>query len=128
MEPVYDFVAVDEVQDLTNVQLSLVLRSLKAPGQFVIAGDANQIVHPNFFSWSKVKSLFWRGVGETHETDVHLLDVSYRNSDAVTQAANRCCGSSTRNSAPSTGSRISDAALAGVKGSVTAFRHREWGG
>jgi len=61
MEPVYDFVAVDEVQDLTNVQLSLVLRSLKAPGQFVIAGDANQIVHPNFFSWSKVKSLFWRG-------------------------------------------------------------------
>ncbi len=60
MEPVYDFVAVDEVQDLTNVQLSLVLRSLKVPGQFVIAGDANQIVHPNFFSRSKVKSLFWR--------------------------------------------------------------------
>ena len=88
MEPTYDFVAVDEVQDLTNVQLSLVLRSLKAPGQFVIAGDANQIVHPNFFSWSKVKSLFWRGLREAHETDVHLLDVSYRNSDAVTSTAN----------------------------------------
>ena len=88
MEPTYDFVAVDEVQDLTNVQLSLVLRSLKAPGQFVIAGDANQIVHPNFFSWSKVKSLFWRGLAEARETDVHILDVSYRNSNAVTRVAN----------------------------------------
>jgi len=122
MEPVYDFVAVDEVQDLTNVQLSLVLRSLKAPGQFVIAGDANQIVHPNFFSWSKVKSLFWRGLGAAHETDVHLLDVSYRNSDAVTQAANRVLrlkharfGSIDRES------NLLMRPLAGVEGSVTAF-------
>ncbi len=122
MDPVYDFVAVDEVQDLTNVQLSLVLRSLKAPGQFVIAGDANQIVHPNFFSWSNVKSLFWRGLGETHETDVHLLDVSYRNSDAVTQAANRVLrlkhakfGSIDRES------NLLMRPLAGVQGSVTSF-------
>lgn len=88
MRPAYDFVAVDEVQDLTNVQLALVLRALKAPGQFVIAGDANQIVHPNFFSWAGVKSLFFRGLPEARDADVHLLDVSYRNSDEVTRAAN----------------------------------------
>ena len=122
MEPVYDFVAVDEVQDLTNVQLSLVLQSLKGPGQFVIAGDANQIVHPNFFSWSKVKSLFWRGLGEAYQSDVHLLDVSYRNSDAVTQSANRVLrlkhakfGSIDRES------NLLMRPLAGVEGSVTAF-------
>jgi hypothetical protein len=88
MQPAYDFVAVDEVQDLTNVQLALVLRALKVPGQFVIAGDANQIVHPNFFSWANVKSLFFRGLPEARDADVHLLDVSYRNSDEVTRAAN----------------------------------------
>lgn len=122
MEPAYDFVAVDEVQDLTNVQLSLVLRALKAPGQFVIAGDANQIVHPNFFSWSKVRSLFWRGLGESHETDVHVLDVSYRNSDAVTSAANGVLrlkhakfGSIDRES------NLLMRPLAGVEGSVTAI-------
>src|SRR5207244_905433 len=54
----YDFIAVDEVQDLTNVQLALVLAALKTNGKFVLAGDANQIVHPNYFAWAKVKSLF----------------------------------------------------------------------
>ena len=37
------------------------LATLRKPGQFLLCGDSNQIVHPNFFSWSKVKSLFWRG-------------------------------------------------------------------
>ena len=122
MEPTYDFVAVDEVQDLTNVQLALVLRSLKVPGQFIIAGDANQIVHPNFFSWSKVKSLFWRGLGEARQADVHLLDVSYRNSDEVTRAANGVLrlkhakfGSIDRES------NLLMRPLAGMAGSVTAI-------
>ena len=57
--PRYDFVVVDEVQDITTVQLALVLRTLKRPGHFLLCGDSNQIVHPNFFSWSQVKSLFW---------------------------------------------------------------------
>lgn len=89
VQPAYDFVAIDEVQDLTNVQLALVLRALARPGQFMLAGDANQIVHPNFFSWSKVKGLFWRGLGEASPSAVHVLGVSYRNSEAVTRAANR---------------------------------------
>jgi hypothetical protein len=122
MEPTYDFVAVDEVQDLSNVQLALILKSLKAPGQFIIAGDANQIVHPNFFSWSRVKSLFWRGLGEAQKTDVHLLDVSYRNSDEVTRAANGVLrlkhakfGSIDRES------NLLMRPLAGIAGSVTAI-------
>jgi len=89
VQPVYDFVAIDEVQDLTNVQLALVLRALARRGQFVLTGDANQIVHPNFFSWSKVKSLFWRGLGEAGGSEVHVLGISYRNSEAVTRTANR---------------------------------------
>jgi hypothetical protein len=122
IEPVYDFVVVDEVQDLTSVQLALVLRALKTPGQFVIGGDANQIVHPNFFSWAGVKSLFWRGLGEVPETSVHLLDVSYRNSEAVTEAANRVLrlkharfGSIDRES------NLLMRPLAGVEGSVTTL-------
>jgi AAA domain len=51
-QPTYDFVVIDEVQDLTAVQLALVLVCLKTPGQFLLCGDSNQIVHPNFFSWA----------------------------------------------------------------------------
>ncbi len=53
----FDFVVVDEVQDITNIQLQLILRSLKRPDDFILCGDSNQIVHPNFFSWSSLKSM-----------------------------------------------------------------------
>ncbi len=90
VEPVWDFVVVDEVQDLTNAQLALVLATLRPHAGFILAGDANQIVHPNYFSWARVKSLFWRGRGALDEDQaVHLLRMSYRNSERVTDVANR---------------------------------------
>jgi hypothetical protein len=64
VEPRYDFVVVDEVQDLTNIQLLLILRALRDARGFRLCGDSNQIVHPNFFSWAKVKTLFWKERGE----------------------------------------------------------------
>lgn len=86
--PRYDFIAVDEVQDLTPVQLQLVLKTLSAPGAFIVAGDAHQVVHPNFFSWAKVKTLFWQGLGLAGDRDVAVLAVSYRNAPEVTKTAN----------------------------------------
>lgn len=88
--PKYDFVVVDEVQDLTNVQLTLILKSLKQGGDFILCGDANQIVHPNFFSWSKLKSLFF-GSEKTQSNHnlLHILNANYRNSTLVTNVANR---------------------------------------
>ena len=90
-EAVYDFVVIDEVQDLTPVQLALVLALLKKPGQFILCGDSHQIVHPNFFSWSALKSLFWHGLaGEAAQRQpLQLLQANYRNTQAVTELANR---------------------------------------
>ena len=84
----YDFVVVDEVQDLTVVQLALVLRSLKKPGQFLLCGDSNQIVHPNFFSWSKVKTLFWRDPELAERQQLQVLRANFRNATQVTRVAN----------------------------------------
>lgn len=88
VEPRYDFVVVDEVQDLTNVELTLVLRTLKERGAFVLSGDSNQIVHPNFFAWSTLKSLFWRDAALAGNERVAVLDVNYRNARRVTEVAN----------------------------------------
>lgn len=87
-EPLYDFIVVDEVQDLTNVQLALILRTLKQPGQFLLCGDANQIVHPNFFSWSAVKSLFWQDPTLAQRQTLSVLRMNFRNAREVTRAAN----------------------------------------
>ncbi|MCB1851758.1 MAG: hypothetical protein KDI83_13430 [Gammaproteobacteria bacterium] len=88
--PRYDFVVVDEVQDLTNIQLMLILRSLKELHQFLLCGDSNQIVHPNFFSWAKVKTLFWKERSDGAPAElIRILNNNFRNSPQVTEIANR---------------------------------------
>ncbi len=90
IEPRYDFVIVDEVQDLTNIQLYLIIKSLRQAQDFILCGDSNQIVHPNFFSWSKVKSLFYRQDDLQNSPDlIRILNTNYRNSPQVTDIANK---------------------------------------
>lgn len=94
VESKYDFVVIDEVQDITNIQLYLILKSLHCSTDFIICGDSNQIVHPNFFSWSKVKTFFYyRGdQGQSNEQPkelIRILNTNYRNSPEVTEIANR---------------------------------------
>ncbi len=89
-KPQYDFIVIDEVQDITNVQLYLILKTLRSAGQFLLCGDSNQIVHPNFFSWDKVKSLFFNEQGLSGGGEIiRVLQTNYRNSAVVTAVANR---------------------------------------
>ena len=87
--PRYDFVVIDEVQDITTVQLALVLKTLKNPGHFLLCGDSNQIVHPNFFSWGQVKSLFWRDPTLAERQELRVLTANYRNGLEATRVANQ---------------------------------------
>ena len=87
--PRYDFVVIDEVQDITPVQLALVLRTLKKAGHFLLCGDSNQIVHPNFFSWSKVKTLFWQDPQLAERQRLRVLTANFRNGMEATRVANQ---------------------------------------
>lgn len=87
--PRYDFVVIDEVQDLTPVQLALVLKTLKKAGHFLLCGDSNQIVHPNFFSWAQVKRLFWQEPGLAERQELRVLAANFRNGQEATRVANR---------------------------------------
>lgn len=86
--PTYDFVVVDEVQDLTAAQLALILKTLKSPGQFLLCGDSNQIVHPNFFSWAAVKTLLYKDPELAERQKISVLQANFRNSSQVTRVAN----------------------------------------
>jgi hypothetical protein len=86
--PQYDFIVVDEVQDFTSIQLFLLLKTLKHPQDFILCGDSNQIVHPNFFSWAKIKSLFYQQA--KHPTEImQILHKNYRNAASITDLANK---------------------------------------
>ncbi|WP_293910500.1 AAA family ATPase [Deinococcus sp.] len=86
--PDIDFVVVDEVQDLTAAQLALILRALKVPGQFLLCGDSNQIVHPNFFSWAAVKTLLYHDPDLAERQQISVLRFNFRNATQVTRVAN----------------------------------------
>ncbi|MBI3372477.1 MAG: hypothetical protein HY017_12090 [Betaproteobacteria bacterium] len=85
----YDFVVIDEVQDITTIQLALVLKTLRDPAHFLLCGDSNQIVHPNFFSWSQVKSLFWRDPKLAERQELRVLTANFRNGLEATRVANQ---------------------------------------
>lgn len=87
IESQYDFVVIDEVQDITNVQLASILKSLHISTNFILCGDSNQIVHPNFFSWSQVKSLFYKQ--DLRGNIIRVLATNYRNTPEVTNIANQ---------------------------------------
>jgi hypothetical protein len=87
--PRYDFIVIDEVQDLTAIQLALVLKTLKKSGHFILCGDSNQIVHPNFFSWSQIKTLFWNDPKLADHQKLNILTANFRNGTETTRIANR---------------------------------------
>lgn len=89
INPTFDAVVIDEVQDFTMVQLKAILQSLKKSGQFILCGDSNQIVHPNFFSWAKIKSYFYQSEDLKGKEVVRVLSTNYRGSKPVTELANQ---------------------------------------
>jgi len=89
VQPAYDFVVADEVQDITNIQLRLILKTLQEEGRFILCGDSNQIVHPNFFSWSSLKSMLYRSESADPGRVYQILHANFRNATAVTDLANR---------------------------------------
>lgn len=88
-EAQYDLVVVDEVQDFTPIQIALILKTLRHPNQFFLCGDSNQIVHPNFFSWAKIKTLFYKESSLSSMELIRILNKNYRNAPAVTAIANQ---------------------------------------
>ena len=87
-QPKYDFIVVDEIQDFTKIQLHFILRMLNNKSQFILSGDSNQIVHPNFFSWSKVKTMFYQEEHDAATDIMRILYKNYRNSSPVIEVAN----------------------------------------
>lgn len=88
IKQVHDFVVVDEVQDITNVQLQLILHSLKEFRNFILCGDSNQIVHPNHFSWSGLKTMLYNAEELQAAEVTRMLQSNFRNSAEVTGLAN----------------------------------------
>ncbi|MGY5877826.1 AAA family ATPase, partial [Wolbachia endosymbiont of Nasonia oneida] len=92
-EGMYSAIVVDEVQDLTESTLSLILKSLKdeSKDNFLLCGDINQVIHPSFFSLSKLKSFLCQNqcIRDQGSEVFYTLEKNYLNSEQVIELANR---------------------------------------
>ncbi|MGL9762999.1 MAG: hypothetical protein ACR5LB_13120, partial [Wolbachia sp.] len=89
----YDVLVVDEAQDLTESTLGLILKSLKneSRSNFLLCGDVNQVIHPSFFSLSKLRSFLCQNkyIENKGPKVFYTLEKNYRNSEQVIELANR---------------------------------------
>jgi tetratricopeptide (TPR) repeat protein len=82
----YDLVVCDEVQDLADIQISLLFRLASDPRNVVLTGDSRQIINPTGFRWEEVKAkLYERGLAVP---PVHRLSLNFRCVGAVVRLSN----------------------------------------
>ncbi len=87
---IYDFIVVDEVQDITNVQLKCVFNGIKneSKSNFILSGDSNQVVHPNFFSWGNLKTMLYNNMTFDIKKVTKILQSNFRNAKSITNISN----------------------------------------
>lgn len=81
-----DTVICDEIQDFSDIQMSLIFRLAKDPMNLVCAGDPKQIINPSGFRWEELKQRFYeRGI---RVPQVQHLSLNFRCSGSIVDAAN----------------------------------------
>ena len=82
----YDLVVCDEVQDFSDIQLSLILRLADPFSHILFAGDTKQIINPSGFRWEEVKAKFYeRGVSVP---EVFNLNLNFRCVGSIVKMSN----------------------------------------
>ncbi len=82
----WDLVVSDEVQDFSDIQLTLLFKLSKKPGDLVCAGDPKQIINPSGFRWEELKNRFYeQGLAVP---DVHHLHLNFRCVGSVVKLSN----------------------------------------
>ena len=82
----FDYVLVDEVQDLTECQIKMLYSLVKNENNILFCGDTNQIINPTFFNLGRIKQM----ILYSNKTQINPepLITNFRNSKAVTELIN----------------------------------------
>lgn len=81
----YDWVVIDEVQDLTEVQIYVLSQLLVDGGHIIWAGDMNQTIYPTFFNFGRLKNLYY---SYDKELEFRKLTKNYRGTYEITSLIN----------------------------------------
>lgn len=82
----FDYILIDEVQDLTELQIYALSKQVKHKKNILMSGDVSQIINPNFFRQGRIGVLF-RNLFDTHLNKDLVLDENYRNSQTIVEVS-----------------------------------------
>lgn len=86
----FDFAYLDEVQDLSEMQIYALMQSTITPGKLYMTGDISQIINPTFFKGGRPGVLIRNRLNQSWNKDnVVKLDENYRNSEEIVNVANK---------------------------------------
>ena len=80
----YDYIIVDEIQDLTEVQIYMLFLFSDKKG-LIFTGDPNQVINPTFFKIGRLEKLFNDNAVKAFKT---RLNENFRNSTDITKLIN----------------------------------------
>ena len=84
----YDFAVLDEVQDLTEMQIYALYKICKNPSHMVFAGDIHQVINPTFFSEERIRKLYYSRNRKRSPVHISFLKKNYRSQDKIVDFAN----------------------------------------
>jgi len=89
LTPLYDYIMVDEVQDLSELQIFLLLSLKRNQANFndyFFSGDIHQMINPTYFSFSRLRMPF-----HYHQVDneLQILEKNYRSQEHIVRLSNK---------------------------------------
>lgn len=84
-EDKFDFILVDEVQDLTETEIYFLASLVKSPENIIFAGDIHQMVNFNSFSFDRLKNFYYKN---NMKYFLSTLMKNYRSSKEIVKLAN----------------------------------------
>ena len=81
---IFDCIICDEVQDLTEIEIYMLKKIVKNGDNLMLSGDVHQIINPTYFSFSRVRSLFYKDMYVEKQ-----LKKNYRSQKKIVDLANK---------------------------------------
>ncbi|HRX42348.1 MAG TPA: UvrD-helicase domain-containing protein [Clostridia bacterium] len=82
----YDFMVIDEVQDLPEIQIKALVSLLENKGNVVFSGDVHQVLQPNSFNPTRLDGLY------SVRLRADYLDVNHRSQGQIVDFTNELSG------------------------------------
>lgn len=82
----FDFIIIDEIQDLTELQIFTLTSLVKNKENLFLAGDIHQMINATFFNFERMKNLFYSKYNK--KVNIKILSKNYRSCKKIVDLAN----------------------------------------